>query len=284
MGTVNFIYDYPYLGYGEMGKYFCQWASSQIRLNGCYTTPMVFNNTVRGCKHMKIDIEIENTGYGTIYGISWDFIVYRSEGYWTDIATFTLPDSGQYTIDCDIPDYNITQFAFVPTYNPGSSRTWTAWYNVEQLTLTETYDVKTPSTGAFHYGVFFNRYGLEETVSEVYANVNGSLVRATDVLANIDGKLKSVRPVYSDHYTSESETSWLYGFTPRTNGTYRIKEKRISGDHELRLYSSDFSELYDGYFYDQSFELTAGTLYYILVTHFRGADASESYLQIYKED
>ena len=52
----------------------------------------------------------------------------------------------------------------------------------------------------------------------------------------------------------------------------------------MHLYNSDFTEITDSYFYDKSFELTAGTLYYITVTHYYYADASESYLQIYKEE
>ena len=284
MGTVDFTYKYPYVGSGEKGKYYYQWASSQIKLNGCYTHPMVFNNTIVGCKHLKIRIEIENTGSGSIYGISWDFMVYKAGGYWTDIKTFILPESGEYTIDCDINNLNITQFAFAPSSNPGSNRKWTNWYGVEEITLTETHELKSPTAGNFHYGVFANSNSLEQKPAAVYVNINGTLVKATEIIVNIDGSLKSVSPVYSDYYKTETESSWLYTFTPETDGLYRIKENRILGDHELRLYSSDFTELTDGYFYDRSFELKAGTLYYILVTHYIHAETSESYLQIYKED
>ena len=284
MATVNFVYDYYYTGYGENGRYQVQWSESRVTLNGCYTYPMEFNNTVPGCKHIKFDIEIENTGSGTVLGRSWDFYVCKANGTWAEIMSFTLPDTGLYTIDCDINNLSITKFAVVPSSNPGSSRQWTNWYGIEQLTITESLEVLELTTGVFHYGVFTNRYGLSKDVSEIHVNVDGSLVRATDVLVNIDGTLKSVTPVYSAHYTSESDSTWLYGFTPSTNGTYRIKEKRISGDHEMHLYNSDFTEITDSYFYNESFELTAGTLYYITVSHYYNADLSESYLQIYKED
>lgn len=284
MATVDFVYDYYYAGYGENGRYQAQWSESRVTLNGSYTYPMVFNNTVPGCKHITCDIEIENTGSGTIYNRSWDFFVCKSNGSWTEIMSFTLPDTGLYTIDCDINNLSITKIAVVPSSNPGSSRQWTNWYGIEKLTITESLEVLEPTAGTFHYGVFTNRYGLNKEVTEVYVNIDGSLVRATGVMANIDGDLKSVAPVYSAHYTSESDSTWLYGFTPDTDGTYRIREKRISGDHELHLYTSDFTEITDSYFYDESFELTAGTLYYITVTHYYNAEASESYLQIYKED
>jgi hypothetical protein len=75
----------------------------------------------------------------------------------------------------------------------------------------------------------------------------------------------------------------LYSFTPNQSGTYKIQNKRLSGDHEIRLYGSDFTPLYDGYFYSHSFDLAQGYVYYVTVTHYYNADESESYLQIYKE-
>ena len=131
--------------------------------------------------------------------------------------------------------------------------------------------------------MFANYYGLEQKLTEVYTNIDGTLKQATDVLVNIDGALVSLPKVNSAYLKTESDSMTLYGFTPSVSGTYRIMQKKISGDHEIRLYGSDFTPLYDGYFYNQSFDLAAGTLYYITVTHYRGADTSESYLQIYKE-
>ena len=75
----------------------------------------------------------------------------------------------------------------------------------------------------------------------------------------------------------------VFEFTIPETGSYMIKSKRLSGDHEIRLYDSSFNKLNDGYFYSQSFALTGGTLLYIALTHYYYADASESYLQIYKE-
>ena len=283
MATIDFIYDYPYVGSGTHGKFQNQWAESQHKLNGSYTYPLVFNSTVTRCRHLKISIEIENTGSGTIYGINWDFMVRKSTGTWVDIEKFVLPESGLYTVDCDIDNLDITMFAFVPSANPGSSKTWDSLFRVEQLTITETLEVHSLKTGMFQYGVFVNKYGISQKLNEIYVNVGSTLIAATDVLVNINGTLNSISSVYSIHHTSESESVLLTSFTPNTSGTYKIQQKEISGDHELRLYSSDFTPLYDDYFYNQSFELIAGALYYISITHYRGADISESYLQIYKE-
>lgn len=286
MATVNLVYKYPYWGFSETTRFGVQVSTSRKTLNGCYTYPMEFNNTVPGCKHIKVKIEVTDTGSGTVLGRSWDFMVCKSNGSWVDAETFTLPDTGEYTVDCDINSLDIKSFAFVPTSNPGSSRTWESMLTIYDLVLTESFELQELETGKFQYGVFVNRYNtLYQNLHEVFVNVDGVLVPATNVLANVDGTLLPVRTVYSAHYTSEAESMWVFAFTPTTTGTYCIREKRVSGDHELRLYSSDFTELSDGYFYDESFELTAGTLYYISVMHYYGEEElSESYLQIYKED
>ena len=284
MATVNFVYRYPYWGFSETTRFGVQASTSRQSLNGCYTYPMLFNNTVPGCKHLKVKIEVTNTGSGTVLGRAWDFMVRKSNGSWVDAETFTLPEDGIYTVDCDINSLDITAFSFVPTSNPGSSRTWESIVTIYDLVLTESLELQELETGNFHYGVFYNYYGLEQEPTEVFVNIGGALTKATNILANVEGELKSVSKVHSAHYVSESESSLLFSFTPESSGLYRIKEKRLSGDHEMRLYTSDFTEITDSYFYDESFELTAGTLYYILVLHYYNADESESYLQIFKEE
>ena len=77
MSNINFKYDYPYVGYGEKGRFQYQWSESRTTLNRCYTYPLLFNTAVPGCLHITMDIEIENTGSGTVLGRSWDFYIYR---------------------------------------------------------------------------------------------------------------------------------------------------------------------------------------------------------------
>ena len=71
---------------------------------------------------MKVHCEIENTGSGTVFNRLWNFLVFRQGYGWMDI-TFTMPNTGIYTVECEVPNYNITQFACVPSVNPGASRT-----------------------------------------------------------------------------------------------------------------------------------------------------------------
>ena len=141
------------------------------------------------------------------------------------------------------------------------------------------------STGMFQYGVFTNRSGVKKDLTEVYVNIGGTLTQATDILVNIDDELVSLAPVYSAYLKTESEIMYLYKFIPPADGAYKIQVKRLSGDHEIRLYDSTFTPLYEGYFYNQSFLLTEGSVYYITITHYyANEEVGESYLQIYKED
>ncbi len=285
MATINFTYNYPYTYYSESkGRFTWHWSESSVTLNRCYTHPVQFNSSIPKCSHINFDLEIENTGSGTVLGRSWDFFIYRDGYGWYEVMTFTLPDDGKYTIDTDIGNYNISQIACVPSSNPGSSRTWTNGCSINSITLTETLEANELSTGMFQYGIFTNRSGVKKGLTEVYANIGGSLVRATDILVNINGNLVSIAPVYSAYLKTESERMYLYKFVPPSDGTYRIQNKRLSGDHEIRFYDSAFTPLYDGYFYGRSFSLTGGSVYYITLTHYFNADESESYLQIYKED
>ena len=50
---------------------------------------------------------------------------------------------------------------------------------------------------------------------------------------------------------------------------------------ENHSYDSEFKPMTDSYFYSQSFLLTAGSVFYISVTHYYSADASESTLLIF---
>ena len=76
----------------------------------------------------------------------------------------------------------------------------------------------------------------------------------------------------------------VYEYTSTTDGNYTIKVNRKSGDHELRLYDSEFNPMTDSYFYERSLALATGSVLYISVTHYYSADASESTLQIFKEE
>ena len=256
MATINFTYDYPYTYYNEEnGRFTWQWTSGRVTLNGCYTYPAQFNSTLPKCSHINFDLEIENTGSGTVLGRSWDFFIYRDGYGWYKVMSFTLPADGKYTIDTDIGNYNISKIACVPSSNPGSSRTWATSCVINSITITEALPVQELDTGVFHYGVFLYNYGVKEGVTEMYVNIGGTLTKASDIFVNIDDELRAVPSVYSAYLKTETESISLYRFIPQKSGTYRIQNKLLSGDHEIRLYDSDFDMLDDNYFYSQSFPL-----------------------------
>lgn len=284
MANINFKYDYPYIGYGEKGRFQYKWSESRVTLNRCYTYPLLFNTAVPCCSHITMDIEIENTGSGTVLGRSWDFYIYRQNYGWYEVCSFTLPEDGKYTVDTDIGNYTVTQIACVPSSNPGSSRTWNTWYGITKLTLTENITLSEFEIDKYFYGIFPNNYGIEKQPSEVFVNIDGTLKKATAVYANVEGALVSVPTLLSAEIKTDLETMKLYKFTPITDGNCTIKVNRKSGDHEIRLYDSDFKPMTDSYFYSQSFALTETSVFYISVTHYYSADASESTLQIFKED
>ena len=279
--TISFNYKYPYFYYGEKPKYGIKWSANQTTLNGCYTYPMEINNAVN-CKHIKFDIEVVDTGYGTVTNRSWDFMVYRQSYGWIDIGVFTLPASGEYTVDFDV-NYVITKLAVVPSSNPGSSRTWTTAIMPVDIIVTESVTTVDLQTNEFTYGVFPNYYGVSQNVVEVFVNVDGVLKKATNILANVDDTLLQIPKVYSGYFKTTAEQMRVFEFTPTVTAPHTIKQKSISGDHEIRLYDSSFNMVDESYFYNKTFTLTGGSLYYIAVTHYyNNTNTGESYLQIYK--
>lgn len=282
MGTMNFTYKVPYCGFGEKKRFGHQWATNQSTLNGNYINTLVFNNFVPKCSHIKMELTVTNVS-GSVMNMYWSLMVYRTNYGWISAYQFILPESGEYTLDCDLSNLDISQVALCPSSQLSRSYTWNAHFYVTEMTITETVQVNDLNTGMFQYGVFVNNYGVSKGLTEVYANMGGALSRPTQILVNIGGQLIPLAPVYSAYWKTEADSMNLYKFIPPTDGSYRIKVKLLSGDHEIRLYDSSFEMLYSSFFYDSLFSLTGGSTYYITLTHYYPKTESESYLQIYKE-
>ena len=283
--TINFQFNYPYLGYDEQNrrKYGYYWSESRVILNGSYTYPMIFNNAVPGVKRLKVYCEIENTGSGTVFNRSWDFMVYRENSGWVDVHTFTMPDTGIYTVDCEVPNYNITRFACVPSSNPGASRTWTSWFEVKLMTITQQLTTVDTEETQYMCGLYTKMGSLYTEPAEVYVNIGGQPIKATEVYINVDGTLKQLPHMeYGYQISTVPETMKVFEFTPSISGKYKILVDNKSGDNEIRLFNSDMLQMHDGYFYNSEFDLTAGETYYIMLMHYYYNTAtSESDLKIY---
>ena len=232
---------------------------------------------------MQIEIEIGDKSGTSVLNRNWCLYVRLASGTWKKVTTFLLPETGEYTLDADIPNYDITMFTFVPETRL-SYASWSSWFSVAELTVTETLEVNSLTEGKYFYGIYPSMGGIKEEPVQVYFNNGGTLVQAKGVYVNVNGTLKAVSGVSSGHFSSDTDKPILCKFVPDETGTYRVFTKCVSGDHEIRLYNADFSPVRQSYFYDRSFELTQGTTYYATLTHFcYESEPSESELLILKE-
>lgn len=283
MAKIDFEYEYPFCFYDdEYGRFTTYWSDSRRTFNSCYTTPMLFHQTVPKCKRMTVLIEIEDVVGSRVLGRQWDFFVWRSNNSWTEMMSFDMPESGIAEFECDMKGYDIKGFAAVPSSNPGTGSSWSMYHSVERLVLTENLEVYETETGKFQYGVFANRYGLKQQLNEVYVNL-GELVPATDILVN-KGELVSLPTVTHAHVLTESECATVFAFTPQTTAKFTMKSKDITEHHSFHVYDSSFNKLDGGYATKKYFNLLAGNLYYIVAFHpYDLLSTCESYIQIYKE-
>ena len=284
MATVNLTYNYPHGGFEGNGRFRHVWASYQITLNGNYTHAMVFNTIVPKCSHIEVYVFAKNIS-GAVMNISWDFYVYRANYGWVLAKQFTMPADGWCTIECDLANIDITQFACVPSNRQSSSYQWSTYFEVLRMTVTETLTVNDVYTGTFQYGVFVNHYGVDALLNEVFANIGGSLKRATNILVNMENQLVPITPVYSAYLKTETDLPVVYKFVPGSSGTYKIKNSEVVGKQTIMLFDSGLNSLSEYPFYSDSFNLTGGNVYYIAKIHMYSDSytESETYLQIYKE-
>ena len=285
MANIDFTYEYPYSGFDDVGRFTHYWSETTKTFNGCFTYPILFHQTVPKVQKMTVYIEISDVDGSKILGKSWDFYVWKGNNSWVEMMTFELPENGITTFECDMKGYDVKGFACVPSSRPSIYTTWGVFHDVEKIVLTENVEVKETETGKFQYGVFANRYGLKQQLNEVFVNYYGELVPVTDVLVRRN-ELESIPAVTHGHILTESECITLFEFTPEITSKYMIQLKNILGGYHLQLYDGSFNRIdKNNYFTKQSFDLTAGTLYYIAAFHqyYRMSEQCESYIQIYKE-
>lgn len=286
MAKIDLTYEYPYNYYDEDdGRFTTYWSETTKTLNGCYNYPLLFHQTVPKCKSMTICVEVEDVVGSRVLGRKWDCYICKGNNSWTEMMTFDMPAGGVITFDCDMKGYDVKSIVCVPSSSPGSGSSWSMYISIEKLVLTETVELLDIQTGKFQYGVFANRYGLKQQLNEVYVNYYGELIQPTDILINLGQPLVSLPTVPHALLQTETECVNAVAFTPETSTSYTIQLKIISGGYHLQLYDGSFNRINSGYFTKKSFELTAGTLYYIVAFHpyNRTDEHCEGYIQIYKE-
>ena len=291
--TINFQYKYPYSVWSENSRFRMAYDTSQTYLSGNYTYPMTFQTTYPYVVRMKITFYAENGAGTSILNRNWYFYLYNGSSWYT-VVSFTMPQTGtnsstgkaygEYTWEGNVGYSGVRKFAAVPTSQMSSGTSWTNGITIEEMTVQES--VTTVDFVTTDYFTAFPNYGgVTQRPTQVYANIGGTITAAKKVLANIGGTLVELPPVYNGAYTSTVPDSFrLYEFTPPSTGTYRILVSKNSGDHEARLCNSSFVDQNGGsYFYDSSFALTGGSVYYIMLTHYvYNTDTSDSVIFITK--
>ncbi|MCR4719711.1 MAG: hypothetical protein K5768_08805 [Firmicutes bacterium] len=282
MANMNFTYKYPYVGYTN-SKYSFGYEDDRTYINGNYTYAILFKNALSKCSQIKFTFALTAGSSSAVYGASWDFYVYSNS--WSKVASFTMPQEGQYTYEGSVPNLNVKKLLVVPSSRYSSGTTWGTSYSIEGFTVTESLEEHILKNEDYHFGVFPNCYGIEMVPRKVFANVNGTLTEVTKIYANIGNNLFEIPHAYSAHLETTSDSTTLYSFTSPETGRYTIKVDRFVGDHEIRLYAADYTPMTDSYFYNRTFEFTANTKYYITLSHYPSTsnNDSKSDLLVYKE-
>jgi len=290
--TVNFQYKYPYGVWSANSRFRVDYDTSQTYLSGNYTYPLSFQTNYPYVVKMKVTLYAENNVGTSILNRSWYLYLYNGSSWYT-ILTFTMPQTGttpqgkaygEYVWEGNVGYSGVRKFAAVPTAQMSTGTTWTNGITIEEMTIQESVTTVDLTTNNY-FTVFPNYGGVAQRPTQIYANIGGTLTVAKNVYANIGGALTELPPAYNGAYTTTVPDNYrVYEFTPPSTGTYKIQVERKSGDHEARLYNSAFTDMNGGnYFYDGSFALTGGSLYYIMLTHYVGnTSTSDSLIFITK--
>lgn len=76
----------------------------------------------------------------------------------------------------------------------------------------------------------------------------------------------------------------MFEFTPQVSGDYKFSIKQTTGDHDGWLYDGSFNLLSEDYFNTQTFTLSAGSVYYILLMqYYTNTTPADSVLQVITE-
>jgi len=287
--NIDFIMKYPYFNYSSQSNYGYQTSTNQERVNSCDVWPYVFNNAIPRCKGFRVGLKIEKVPEYTRYVTNrdWYIYVYRQSYGWQNIGTVYVPEAEWVYVDISISEKTITKVVAVPSSLPSG---YTQWFTT--MTLTDMKFVTNLNTldltpNGYFKNVLVNQYGVDATkVSELSVNIGGTLTKAKNVFVNIDGTLTEIPFVPSGRLqTLNKEDFAVFEFTAPSNGDYTFKIKQTTGDHDGWLYDSTFNPLNENYFDSQTFTLSQGSVYYILLMqYYTNTTPADSVLQVIKGD
>ena len=278
---------YPYFSYSATNKYGYQISSAQENINSCNVWPYVFNNPIPRCIGLKVGLLITKDPAYTRYVTSrdWYIYAYRQNYGWENVGTIYVPEATQVYIDVSFTERTITKVVAVPSYI-GSYTQWTTSMSLENMKLVTNLNTLDLSANGYFKGILANYYGVTTTaVNEVSVNVDGNIVKAKHIFANVGGTLTEITAVPSGRLqTTNKEDFAVFEFTPPVAGNYTFKIKQATGDHDGWLYDSSFNQLNTDYFDSQTFTLSSGSVYYILLfQYYNNLTPADSVLQVIKE-
>jgi hypothetical protein len=279
---VNFQYVYPHSLKAANSRFYAYYDGEIFRLHNKNVETLLFSAPVPYLVGAAIRFTAANDTGSSVLNIPWEAFAYN--GAWNSLGTFTMPSAGEYTSHWDANLADVSRVVAVPIQSLSGGTRFVVGIYANEITLRESLTT-TDLAADEYFPAFPNDYGVTQRPSKIFANIGGALTPAKKVLVNIGGSLAELPAAYSGAFSSVTPDSMrLFEFTPPASGTYRFEVVRASGDHEARLYDSAFVRIdTDAYFYNGSFALTGGSLYYIALTQYVGnSDPADSVLTIIK--
>lgn len=286
--NIDFIMNYPYFIYDGNAKYGYQSSETQVYLNDCNVWPYVFNNPIPRCVGFKIGIyaEKDNVHSLPVTNRNWYIYIYRQSQGWVKVDTVYVAEATWVYATLSFTEKTITKVVAVPSYVPSTSTQWITSLSLENLKFITNLNTIDLSANGYFKGVLANYYGLNSTsINELTVNVEGTLTKSKRIFVNIEGSLTEIPYVPSSRLqTVNKEDFAVFEFTPQTAGNFRFVIKQNTGDHDGWLYDSSFNLLNTDYFDNQSFTLSQGSVYYILLMqYYTSTTPADSVLQVIKE-
>lgn len=286
--NIDFIMQYPYFSYTSNSKYGYMESDTQERVNSCDVWPYVFNNPIPRCQGFRVGLYVEKDPDYTRYVTDrdWYIYVYRYGYGWSKAETVYVLEAEWVYADVSLPDKTITKVVATPSYTPSSYTQWFTSMTLENMRFATNLNTLDLTANGYFKNIMVNRYGIDtSSVNELSVNLNGIITKAKQVFVNTDGNLTEIPHVPSGRLqTINSEDFAVFEFIPQVSGDYTFSIKQSTGDHDGWLYDSSFNLLNETYFDTQTFTLSQGSVYYILLMqYYTNTTPADSVLQVITE-
>lgn len=286
--NIDFVMQYPYFHYTSKSKYGYLESDTQERVNSCDVWPYIFNNPIPRCQGFRVGLKVEKDPDYSRYVTSrdWYIYVYRQSYGWSKAATVYVPEAEWVYADVSLSERTITKVVAAPSYTPSSYTQWFTSMTLDNMKYVANLNTLDLTANGYFKDIIVNRYGIDVTkVNELSVNLNGTITKAKQVFVNTDDTLTEIPFVPSGKLqTVNPEDFAVFEFIPQVSGDYKFSIKQTTGDHDGWLYDGSFNLLSEDYFNTQTFTLSAGSVYYILLMqYYTNTTPADSVLQVITE-